>query len=65
MASVGTSILEDSDVPARALRRVPIHRRALPARPQEPTMDSEIQLISDGDGLAVIGWNSSHGAPTI
>jgi hypothetical protein len=22
---------------------------------QEPTMDNEIQLISDGDGLAVIG----------
>jgi hypothetical protein len=29
-------------------------QRCLPT-PQEPTMDDEIQLISDGDGLAVIG----------
>lgn len=30
-------------------------RSRLPASHQEPTIDSEIQLISDGDGLAVIG----------
>jgi hypothetical protein len=28
---------------------------AFPPTPQEPTVDDEIQLISDGDGLAVIG----------
>src|SRR4051794_17905745 len=38
------------------------HRGADPlARPtlQEPTMDNEVQLISDGDGLAVIGESAA------
>jgi hypothetical protein len=31
---------------------------ALPARIKEPTLDNEIELVSDGEGLAVIGESS-------
>ncbi|GEN79004.1 hypothetical protein AFE02nite_07380 [Actinotalea fermentans] len=48
-------------MPAKAAARVPPQRlrSRLPPSPLEPAIDNDLQLIADGDGVAILGSSSA------